>query len=96
MAMGTRRQRRRQERLWVGHRELAKGPAHPFGRFFLDCFASFVNCGRVRNAATAFFHRLDSDPSGIAGIFARLRHLKEPTSATDCQGRKRCLGRSVR
>jgi hypothetical protein len=38
MAMGTRRQRRRQERLWVGHRELAKGPAHPFGRFFLDCF----------------------------------------------------------
>ncbi len=30
MAMGTRRRRRRQERLWVGHQELAQGPAHPF------------------------------------------------------------------
>jgi len=30
MAMGTRRRRRRQERLWVSHQELAKGPAHPF------------------------------------------------------------------
>src|SRR6202140_4072075 len=30
MAMGTRRRRQRQERLWISHQELAKGPAHPF------------------------------------------------------------------
>jgi transposase len=30
MAMGTRKQRQRQERLWVTHAELATGPGHPF------------------------------------------------------------------
>ena len=30
MAMGTRRRRQRQERLWISHNELAKGPGHPF------------------------------------------------------------------
>ena len=30
MAMGTRRRRQRQERLWISHQELAKGPGHPF------------------------------------------------------------------
>jgi hypothetical protein len=30
MAMGTRRRRQRQERIWIGHDEVAKGPGHPF------------------------------------------------------------------
>jgi transposase len=30
MAMGTRKRRQRQERLWVTHDELATGPGHPF------------------------------------------------------------------
>jgi transposase len=30
MAMGTRKQRERQEQLWVTHAELATGPGHPF------------------------------------------------------------------
>jgi transposase len=30
MGMGTRRQRERQEQIWMAHQELAKGPAHPF------------------------------------------------------------------
>ena len=30
MAMGTRRRRQRQERLWIGHDELATAPGHPF------------------------------------------------------------------
>src|SRR5919107_3991283 len=30
MAMGTRKQRERQEELWVTHAELATGPGHPF------------------------------------------------------------------
>jgi enterochelin esterase-like enzyme len=30
MAMGTRKQRERQEDLWVAHTELATAPGHPF------------------------------------------------------------------
>src|ERR1039458_192478 len=30
MAMGTRRQREKQEDLWIAHRELASAPGHPF------------------------------------------------------------------
>src|SRR6202049_5007441 len=30
MAMGTRRRRQRQGRLWISHSERAKGPGHPF------------------------------------------------------------------
>ena len=30
MSMGTRQHRQRQERLWISHNELAKGPGHPF------------------------------------------------------------------
>lgn len=32
MAMGTRKHRQRQERLWVAHSELRSGPGHPFYR----------------------------------------------------------------
>jgi transposase len=30
MAMGTRKQREKQERLWIAHTELASAPGHPF------------------------------------------------------------------
>jgi transposase len=30
MSMGTRKDRQRQEQLWVAHAELASGPGHPF------------------------------------------------------------------
>jgi hypothetical protein len=30
MAMGRRKDRQRQEQLWVAHAELATGPGHPF------------------------------------------------------------------
>src|SRR5450755_1973199 len=30
MAMGTRKQREKQEGLWIAHRELATAPGHPF------------------------------------------------------------------
>jgi hypothetical protein len=32
MAMGTRRRRQRQGRLWISHQQLAKGPGHRFHR----------------------------------------------------------------
>ena len=30
MAMGTRKQREKQEGIWIAHTELASAPAHPF------------------------------------------------------------------
>ena len=30
MAMGTRKQREKQEDIWIAHRELASAPGHPF------------------------------------------------------------------
>jgi hypothetical protein len=30
MAMGTRKQREKQEGLWIAHMELASAPGHPF------------------------------------------------------------------
>ena len=32
MAMGTRKQRERQEDFWVAHTEIASAPSHPFYR----------------------------------------------------------------
>ena len=32
MAMGTRKQRERQEDIWVAHTEIASAPSHPFYR----------------------------------------------------------------
>ena len=32
MAMGTRKQREKQEEIWIAHTELAAAPGHPFYR----------------------------------------------------------------
>src|SRR6202163_1582728 len=72
MAMGTRRRRERQERLWISHNELAKGPGHPFyqrvnelledGKF--DAFAE-KECAKVYAAN-------NGRPSLVPGIYFRL------------------------
>ncbi len=72
MAMGTRKHRERQERLWVTHTELAIGPGHPFySRLndLLDCekFDEFVEaqCGQ-------FYAQNNGRPSLAPGIYFRL------------------------
>ncbi len=72
MAMGTRRRRQRQERLWISHSELAKGPGHPFyqrvnalleeGKF--DAFAE-KECAK-------FYAANNGRPSLVPGIYFRL------------------------
>jgi hypothetical protein len=63
MAMGTRRRRQRQERLWISHNELAKGPGHPFYQRVnellekeqFDAFAEMANPCMLSNSLVGNF-----------------------------------------
>src|SRR5246127_1129458 len=71
MAMGTRRQRERQEDLWVAHTELASGPGHPFYQRLnelleAECFDEFVESRCVKFYAARY-----GRPSLTPGIYFR-------------------------
>src|SRR5258708_21756878 len=71
MAMGTRRQRERQEDLWVAHTELASAPGHPFYQRLnelleAECFDEFVE-SRCAKLYAARYGR----PSLTPGIYFR-------------------------
>ena len=72
MAMGTRRRRRRQECLSVGHQELAKGPAHPF----YDRVNELLEAERFDEFAekecAKFYAENNGRPSLTPGIYFRL------------------------
>src|SRR6202795_690233 len=72
MAMGTRRRRQRQERLWISHQELAKGPGHPFYKrvnelLEMERFDEFAEkeCAR-------FYAHKQGRPSLTPGIYFRM------------------------
>jgi transposase len=72
MAMGTRMRRQRQERLWISHNDLVKGPGHPFYQRVnalleeeqFDAFAE-KECAR-------FYAANNGRPSLVPGIYFRL------------------------
>ena len=71
MAMGTRRQRERQEDLWVAHTELASGPGHPFYQRLnelleAECFDEFVE-----SRCAKFYAARYGRPSLTPGIYFR-------------------------
>jgi transposase len=72
MSMGTRKQRQRQEPLWVMHTELATAPGHPFYRRvneLLDCekFDEFVE-----SECAKFYTEGNGRPSLPPGTYFRL------------------------
>src|SRR5882757_2379381 len=72
MAMGTRRDRQRQEQLWVTHTELATGPGHPFYQRlneFLDAekFDAFAE-----KECAQFYAEKNGRPSLTPGTYFRL------------------------
>src|ERR1039458_9921819 len=92
MAMGTRRRRQQQERLWISHNELAKGPRHRFyqrvnelleeGKF--DAFAE-KECAKCYAAN-------HGRPSLVPGIYFRLLLggiLKESIRSAGSLGERR-------
>ena len=72
MAMGTRRRRRRQERLWVGHQELAQGPAHPFYDRVNELLEAEQFDEFAEKECAKFYAENNGRPSLTPGIYFRL------------------------
>jgi len=68
MAMGTRKQRERQEDIWIAHTELASAPAHPFLNELLEAegFDEFVE-----SRCAKFYAAQNGRPSLTPGIYFR-------------------------
>jgi len=72
MAMGTRRRRQRQERLWISHQELAKGPGHPFYKRVNELLESERFDEFAEKECARFYAENHGRPSVTPGIYFRL------------------------
>jgi transposase len=72
MAMGTRRRRRRQERLWISHNELAKGPAHPFYKQVNELLEAEQFDEFAEKECAKFYAENNGRPSLTPGMYFRL------------------------
>src|ERR1700723_2903592 len=72
MAMGTRRRRQRQERLWISHNELAKGPGHPFYQRVNELLEQEKFDEFAEKECAKFYAASNGRPSLTPGIYFRL------------------------
>jgi len=72
MGMGTRRRRQRQERLWISHNELAKGPGHPFYARVNELLESKQFDEFAERQCARFYAENNGRPSVTPGIYFRL------------------------
>ena len=72
MAMGTRRRRQRQERLWIGQRELAQGPGHPFYKRVNEILDRTGFDEFAEQQCAKFYAEKNGRPSLAPGIYFRL------------------------
>src|SRR5229473_653045 len=72
MAMGTRRRRQRQERLWISHNELAKGPGHPFYQRVNELLEEGKFDAFAERECAKFYAANNGRPSLVPGIYFRL------------------------
>jgi transposase len=72
MAMGTRRRRQRQERLWISHNDLAKGPAHPFYQRVNELLEEEKFDAFAEKECAKFYAANNGRPSLVPGIYFRL------------------------
>jgi transposase len=72
MAMGTRRRRQRQERLWISHHELAKGPGHPFYQRVNELLEEGKFDEFAEKKCAMFYAENNGRPSLAPGIYFRL------------------------
>ena len=73
MAMGTRRRRQRQERLWISHNELAKGPGHPFYQRVNELLEDGKFDAFAEKECAKFYAANNGRPSLVPGIYFRRR-----------------------
>ena len=72
MGMGTRRRRQRQERLWITHNELAKGPAHPFYKRVNELLEKERFDEFAEKECARFYAENNGRPSLTPGTYFRL------------------------
>ena len=71
MAMGTRKQRSRQEDMWIPHAELAKAPSHPFYQGLNELLESEQFDQFVEGRCAKFYAKEQGRPSLTPGIYFR-------------------------
>src|SRR6202051_4594162 len=72
MAMGTRRRRQRQERLWISQQELAKGPGHPCYKRVNELLETERFDEFAEKECARFYAENNGRPSLTPGIYFRL------------------------
>jgi transposase len=72
MAMGTRRRRQRQERLWISQSELAQGPGHPFYKRVNEVLDRAGFDQFAEQECAKFYAEKNGRPSLTPGIYFRL------------------------
>ena len=72
MAMGTRRRRQRQERLWISRQDLAKGPGHPFYKRVNELLETEGFDEFAEKECARFYAENNGRPSLTPGIYSRL------------------------
>ena len=72
MAMGTRRRRQRQERLWISRQDLAKGPGHPFYKRVNELLETEGFDEFAEKECARFYAENNGRPSLTPGIYFRL------------------------
>ena len=71
MAMGTRRQREKQEDLWIAHKELASAPGHPFYQRLNELLEAEGFDEFVESRCAKFYAARYGRPSLTPGIYFR-------------------------
>src|SRR5207245_1170921 len=71
MAMGTRKQREKQEDLWIAHTELAAAPGHPFYQRLNELLEAEGFDEFVEGRCTKFYAEKYGRPSLTPGIYFR-------------------------
>src|SRR5450756_154854 len=71
MAMGTRKQREKQEGLWIAHTELASAPGHPFYQKLNELLEAERFDEFVESRCAKFYAERNGRPSLTPGIYFR-------------------------
>lgn len=71
MAMGTRKQREKQEDIWIAHAELASAPGHPFYQKLNELLEAEHFDEFVEGRCARFYHAKLGRPSLTPGIYFR-------------------------
>jgi transposase len=71
MAMGTRRQREKQEEIWIAHQELASAPGHPFYQKLNELLEAEGFDEFVEKRCAKFYAKTRGRPSLTPGIYFR-------------------------